>query len=411
MYRKAMQDLMEWKESQRIFWLTGCRGTGKTWLALEYAKNQYPDHYLYLNMESNTYQLIERIQTYLDGLGEQDGLILLDELSFLPEEVLQEVLGQRFPNQRFLLISSFPSMCDHLKQWQNEMCCYNLSVMDFEEYLYATGSEWYVGVIEEHYVSNKPVPDIVHQELMEYFREYLMTGGFPALINELLNMGSTENHFMIHQQILHQIYHDLEIAMEGGDALKSKAVLESIPLQLSKSNKVFRYRSIRRGATRKQYQSAIDFLQANRLVLELRRYTEGKETYQDEEEEGYKLYYPDTGVLYSMLQRESTGVELDDSCLKGIYENHVALMLQQSKRECTFWESGSQAKIEFLIRRESDSIPVEIKVDENTRSKSVSIFREKHDIPYSIKLSTRNFDFRKNVKYLPVYAAFCLKNI
>jgi predicted AAA+ superfamily ATPase len=83
-------------------------------------------------------------------------------------------------------------------------------------------------------------------------------------------------------------------------------------------------------------------------------------------------------------------------------------MLQQSKRECTFWESGSQAKIDFLIHREGDSIPVEIKVDENTRSKSVSIFREKHDIPYSIKLSTRNFDFRKNVKYLPVYAAFCI---
>ena len=55
MKRNAVNKLIEWKESGTTvpFLLIGTKGTGKTYLAMEFAVAYYPQ-YLYVNFELNT---------------------------------------------------------------------------------------------------------------------------------------------------------------------------------------------------------------------------------------------------------------------------------------------------------------------------------------------------------------------
>ena len=73
-----------------------------------------------------------------------------------------------------------------------------------------------------------------------------------------------------------------------------------------------------------------------------------------------------------------------------------------------FWESNSKASIDFLINTKDGIIPVEIKPEDGSRSKSLSIYRQQHKMLYSMKISPYNFEFSDSVKQIPYYAVFCL---
>ena len=73
-----------------------------------------------------------------------------------------------------------------------------------------------------------------------------------------------------------------------------------------------------------------------------------------------------------------------------------------------FWTSGTHAKIDFVIKKEESDIPVEIKTEERSRSKSLGIYRQENEIAYSVKISSKNFDFTGFSKQIPYYAVFCL---
>ena len=86
----------------------------------------------------------------------------------------------------------------------------------------------------------------------------------------------------------------------------------------------------------------------------------------------------------------------------------MAQALQARNYPFGFWESESMAKIDFIIQKEGLLIPIEIHSTNNTRSKCISVFKQKCDIPYAIKISPKNFEFKNQIKYIPYYATFCL---
>jgi predicted AAA+ superfamily ATPase len=89
-------------------------------------------------------------------------------------------------------------------------------------------------------------------------------------------------------------------------------------------------------------------------------------------------------------------------------ENYVAQSLKAKNYLFAFWESESMAKIDFIFLRSQDIIPVEIFEGDNTRSKSISVLKQKCSFPYAVKISSRNFEFSNQIKYVPYYAVFCL---
>jgi len=89
-------------------------------------------------------------------------------------------------------------------------------------------------------------------------------------------------------------------------------------------------------------------------------------------------------------------------------ENYVNVQLTISGYTTYYWESGREAEIDFIIQREGEIIPIEVKAADNTRAKSLKLFREMYKPAYAIKLSSKNFGFEDGIKTVPLYAAFCI---
>ena len=74
-----------------------------------------------------------------------------------------------------------------------------------------------------------------------------------------------------------------------------------------------------------------------------------------------------------------------------------------------YWKSNNSAEIDFLLYNEDGIIPVEVKANNNTKSKSLKLYMEKYNPKYSIRISTKNFGYTNNIKSIPLYAAFLIK--
>ncbi|HHX13194.1 MAG TPA: DUF4143 domain-containing protein, partial [Clostridiales bacterium] len=313
--------------------------------------------------------------------------------------------------------------------------------LEFDEFLVATGNEWYIEVITTHYVSNKKVPEIVHKELLGLLNIYLQIGGMPSAINEYINMASLINIHEQHNYLISFYYDYSQTNIGESDTLKMKQVFDSIPLQLLKTNKKFQYNLIRKGTTYGMYKDAIDRLEDSHSIIRSYKISSSdlenlhgdfdnvftEEKNREENNSSFKLYFPDAGILHTKISEcimkkhiDYKDIKLNEKSYKGIVigqnelidkallENYVAQSLNNKGIAFGFWESDSMAKVDFLIRKEDDLIPVELHWNKNTRSKSISVLKQKYDFPYSIKLSAKNYGLTNKVKYIPYYAVFCL---
>ena len=407
-----MNSIQTWYQtkSRKPLIIKGPKGVGKTRLVTDFLATNSANK-IYMNFELNPGLLdlldptsmentIGSINSYFAVNSDQESIFIFDECH-LCEEIILQLLSwnNKACLLRFIFISSYPF---HISLSVDTCEMLTLYPLDFEEFLEATNNQWYISVIREHYKSSSPLPAIVHRDLLNIFYDYLLIGGLPGVINEYLALESVLNVSELHYSIQSHQLNTLRLHNSEASYSKLESLYQTLDLQLSKKNKKFKYNMIRKGATKNQYQSEVDTLQQYGMVLSCLPL--------EESIIGQKLYLYDVGILVSKTKMNLSYKELrpNSDQYKGFIENYVAQSLVFNGYNLYFWESGSQAKIDFILRKNDAYIPLEIFSDEHTKSKSVNIFTNKYDIPYSIKVSPKNFGRRHNVQYVPLYAVFCV---
>lgn len=455
MKRKLINQLLKWKESSCIkpLLLTGAKGVGKTYLAYDFAKSFY-DRSVYINFERD-----KEVIKFLDNIianPEKDMLqnflinhfqikentdsilVILDEISYYPnyDKLIQTLLDTKIFASIIavtsiaisskaistIAISSTAVSNDNQESVITEpFVQLQLFPLDFEEFLIAAGIEWYIEVIREHYISNKKIPDIVHKELLSIFELYLQLGGMPHAVNEYIGTGEVFNVSEQHEMLIHSYLGMAAKLKSESEILKINQIISTIEKQLLKENKKFLYTLIRKGATYGLYAEAIEYLSNSFYGLKSYKLADiTLENYLSDAYEvslepddaentkncSFKFYMLDVGLLNTILKSKENP---EEAIKKALYENFAAQSLLANGYPLYFWESNSQAKLDFVILKDNQMIPVEVRTNENTRSKNVSIFRSKFtNVTESIKVSTRNFEFSNQVKYVPIYAMFCI---
>lgn len=430
MKRKLIDELIKWKEinSGKSILLTGAKGVGKTYLAYDFAKAFFENIY-YINFErepkacsifaSNNADKIALALISYFHLNEESPIesriLILDEISY-SEEIRKVIKTSCFLNlfQNVIYISSNPLNLEE----RSDITVLPVFPLEFDEFLRATGYEWYIETITNHFNSNIGIPDIVHKELLGLHKLYLQIGGMPGMINEYLNLNSVANVPEQHGFLVSS-YHDYILKDNlVSDALKMNQVFDSLTQQLMKGNKKFQYKLIRKGTTHAMYKDAIRKLTDTNYVISCARIKNedlltpaktfaSKEWCDVEMNTNFKLYMSDTGMLYTKIVEEQGNI-FSTLHKKALLENYIAQSLQAKKYPFAFWESDSMAKIDFIAYRNQELLPIEIFTGSNTRSKSISILKQKCEFPYSIKVSMKNFEYSNQVKYVPNYAVFCL---
>lgn len=415
MKRKLIDKLIEWKDKGKDSRLkpvliTGSRGGGKTYLSFDFGKSFFKD-IIYINFERDSKLaalfhekdpdgILDNISEYFQKPVSKDTTILiLDEIGIC-DHAIQFIVQLKDRKVPVNIIATSSKPLEYIEYGQELKKCVEQLILypfDFEEYLWATGYEWYSDIIREHYISNKKIPDIVHKELLDIFEQYLIVGGMPRAINEYINTEAFINISEQHNSILEGFYSDAENLMNENLHIKVKNIFATMDMQISKKNKKFQYKLIRKGATKNLYMDGIDFMNASNMTIKVQKI----------DSDQFKLYLCDVGLQLSMIKKGSIKTDQLEA-RKGLIENYIAQNLISGHREIYFWESNAQAKIDFIIKDCLNVMPIEVSTDNNTRSKSLSIIKNTYDIQKSIKISTNNFDLKNNIKYVPLYAVFCI---
>ena len=127
--------------------------------------------------------------------------------------------------------------------------------------------------------------------------------------------------------------------------------------------------------------------------------------------ESFKLYLNDTGILYMMMHLSKIKLLSDDNLKYILYENSVANAIMSSGYNLYYYQSEGKAEVPFVIQTRSGKIiPVEIVNKNVSKAKSLSLFMSRFNINEAIRITEDNFGLKKNVKYISIYASFCLKD-
>ena len=128
--------------------------------------------------------------------------------------------------------------------------------------------------------------------------------------------------------------------------------------------------------------------------------------------DSFKIYVSDLGLLCAKKDLTATDIlymvdEINDF-KGGMAENYANVQLTINGYNTYYWESERGAEVDFVIQRNGQLIPIEVKSADNTRAKSLRIYMNTYKPAYAIKLSTKNFGLEDNKKIVPLYAAFCI---
>ena len=89
-------------------------------------------------------------------------------------------------------------------------------------------------------------------------------------------------------------------------------------------------------------------------------------------------------------------------------EHYVANELRIKGYDSYYWESEGKAELDFMIQKETNIIPIEVKSNTNTKSRSLDLYIKMYDPKYAIRISEKNFGFENKIKSVPLYATFCI---
>lgn len=188
-------------------------------------------------------------------------------------------------------------------------------------------------------------------------------------------------------------------------------VWRSMPSQLSKENKKFIYGVARKGGRAKDFEMAIQWLIDAGLVLKVGRASSAQmplKIYEDLS--AFKLYLFDVGLLGAMAEIDAATLILPNDMKEGkgmLTENFVCTQLAASIEQSIFYYSkeNSPLEIDFMIQDGAKVVPIEVKSEENLRSKSLSSFLEQNSILHGIRFSMSPYREQERMTNVPLYGA------
>ena len=436
-YRRKIDDyLKKWKEdpSHKPLIVKGARQIGKTESLLHFAKSNY-ENVVYINFALEK----KFINILADGydVGSVIKNITLADPSkkFIPDKTIilfdeiQENPDIATTLKSFKIDAGYDVICsgsmlgiNYKKIHSNSVGAktdYEMHSMDFEEFLWAKGySQEQIDSILQHMLDNKPFNENESSVFKSLFLDYCVLGGMPEVVKIYIETGTFSGTLDVQEQIRLDYEEDVRKYAEGIDQAKIIRVYRSIPAQLAKENKKFQFNKVEKNARSREYTGCIEWLKDAGVIVECNCLQFPELPLKGNiEENKYKIYYPDTGLLVSALDEEAQDdlrINKNLGVYKGaLYENFVAeAFVKQGLGLFYYKKDNSSLEEDFFVRTQNDLIPVEVKSG-NNQSKSLAELIENRtysDISYGIKLGNFNVGHANDIYTFPYFCAFKLKD-
>lgn len=422
MERKIVSFFQKWKNDliRKPLVVYGPKQVGKTFTVLNFGKNEYKN-VIYINATNNK-RLIELFEkeksidklivnlSLMSGetILQNDTLIIFDNVNDV--EIIKGLKLFGSINSPYHIIA-ITSRRENLKEFKGvELQFKGMTGMDFEEYLWARDEKQLANLIRESFEKRKTCP--FHKVALDYFYEYLFTGGLPEVINAFIKGNSDAEIEAIKNKIFDSYIKEIALNTTLIDIPRGIEVINSIPEQLQKENKKFQYGLMGYGKRAKEYDASIKYLVENQLICRSYKIRTIRSPLSScREIESFKLYMVDDGILFSMLHLNRKSFLQDENIKETLYENHIAKTLMEAGYSLYYYQSGGKAEVNFVIQnRMGEIIPIEITVKSMSKAKSLSVLMKRYTVNNAYRITENNFSTKKEVRYIPVYAVFCLND-
>lgn len=423
MERTAYQDLINWKnkKNRKPLILNGARQVGKTWLLKKFGENEY-ESFAYINCDDtpemkiifsdfDTQRLIRNFSsiTGVEIIREKT-LIVLDEIQEVPNALTAlKYFCENAPEYHIIVAGSLLGIGLHEGTGfpvgkVDELSLYPLT---FEEFCNALDKNILMNQVKEHKWNELSV---LSHTFIELLRQYYYVGGMPAVVKDYCEKQNLKSVRDIQNQILADYKRDFSKHVPKEILPKVNIVWNSIPSQLSKENKKFIYSAIKKGGRAKEFENAIQWLIDAGLVYKVLRVSKIEKPLKFYEDfDAFKLFILDLGLLGAMVDVSAKDVLVNNTAFveyKGTFtEQYVLQELITVKKNIYYYsKENSNLEIDFIIQKD-EVYPIEVKAEENLRSKSLKTVYELNQSLKPCRFSMADYREQDWITNIPLYLA------
>ena len=430
--RKITDEMLAWKNTpnKKALIVKGLRQVGKTTSVRAFAQQNY-ENVVYVNFKSNNSAkrifdddlVINRITTDLSAL--------LPDARFVPYKTviifdeIQECANARSSIKAFVEdgrydvigTGSLLGIKGYNKKKSKgvpvgfEKTIY-MKPMDFEEFLWAKGiQQTVIDYLKDSYRSLTRISETTHRAMIRYFKEYICVGGMPRVVNVFVTSNDMNAVYDEQRDLIEEYKDDFGKHLDENEQEETNMVLltrinnvfDSIPAQLAKENKKFVFSAMSKKGRSSEYMPAIQWLKDYGLI----NFCYNLSTI-DRPLEGYKidnifkLYFVDSGLFISMLERGTASKILNDNLniYKGaIYENIIADAFSKNGISLYYFHKESGLEIDFVsvINDLLSIVEVKARTGNSKSAKTVLNDKTRYNADNMIKLGEYNIGVKGNM--------------
>lgn len=431
--RKLYDKLLEWKhnKNKECLLIRGARQVGKTYLVREFGKAEY-ESFIEINFhmqsslkvifegDRSSEEIYKRISANIPGVKLIPGktLLFLDEiqkcanartaLKFLAEDNRFDVIA----SGSLLGLTYGKDDDKEVEEVESIPVGYEKTIMmyslDFEEFLWAYGYDSdTIDYLRSFYETKEKIPDEINKKFDLLLREYITVGGMPEVAADFMKHKDFGRVQEIQEKILISYADDISQHAKGAEKVKVRKCYDSIPRQLARENRKFKYSEVENKATSRKFGDSVQWLHDASMayiccntsmpVLPLNAYEKDNE---------FKLYINDTGLLMALFgfatKQALLNGKLKGPAKGGIYENFAAETLIKNGYTLHYYKPDDNSELEFVIEKDGEVVPIEVKSG-NTATKSLNSFIETFEPSAAYKLISGNIGQNKEKITLPHY--------
>ena len=427
--RKIDQELLSWSlvAKRKPLLLRGARQVGKSSAVRELSKRF--EYYLEVNFEEqkevhklfagdlSPKELCENLSVmYNMPVAPGTTLLFFDEIQACPPAISSmRFFYEKLPDLHLIAAGSLLEFAlEELPSFGvGRIRSIFVHPFCFDEFLEACGEK--ILLAAKHQASaDHPLPEPVHQKLLNYIRRFLILGGMPEVVAEY----AAGNDLLACQKVLDDLIISLKTDFKKYrkrvPELRISEVFESVAQQMGGK---FVFAKAATESNHKQIKEALELLIMAGLVIPVTHTSANGIPFGAEVDlKKRRMLIFDTGIFQRLLGLNISAVLFDNSfemVNKGaIAELYVGLELVRAA-SCYqphilyYWQRealNSNAEVDYLIQKQQEIIPIEAKSGTRGSMQSLYLFLQEKKRPFGIRFSLESYSVYDQIRVYPLYA-------
>lgn len=423
MQREIYDRLVEWKnsENRKPLILDGARQVGKTWILNKFGKDEYKN-VAYINCDKvavmktifsdfDTDRLIRLFSAITnEPIQPTKTLIILDEIQEAPFGLTALKYFCEEANEYHIVVAgSLLGLQLHSGTGfpVGKVDVMRMYPMSFSEFLLASGNKMLIEQLNGHRWEELSV---LSDKFKDLLRQYYYVGGMPEVVNTYFVTNNLQEVRRIQKRILADYEADFSKHIPSTAITKVQMLWNSIPSQLAKENKKFIYGAIKKGARAKDFEDAIQWLMSAGLIYKVIRVNKIERPLKYYEDvSAFKIFLLDLGLLGAKVDVTASEILTGENYFseyKGAFtEQFVAGELISAGYDIYYYsKETSSLEIDFIVQK-NDVYTIEVKAEENLKSKSLKTVYEGNNRLKPCRFSMANYREQDWLVNVPLYFA------